>query len=1836
MSDINVGTARGVVRIDYESRGVSKVAREFEQIKAQTEGTASSFATWANKIGIGSQELQRLNQIQRAVVEAQKTANYFTLQRDNILRTGNASLSQQLNLMKLAHESQKSLVNITQVAAEAKRRLPMELATAGQISAKAFSDEFERGATARLSNQAGKGGSGGLGAVLGGLLSVGMKSTVAVAISGAVAGLAGAGSIIAGGFGRLTGIDTATYKLKALGLEGAKVQSVMKDALESVQGTQYSLDQAVNVAANAVQAGIKPGQGLVQYLKDIQGLAAVTQMDLQSVGMIMNRIQTTQRVGGEDLRELEYVGVNIMPMLQKEYGKTAAEMSKMRENGEIDAAHFNAAIRNNFGKAADIMGNSIGGSIANMKTAFSKLGANFLAPIFAPMGDKPALIVNVIKGIQSAVDGLGKWFQQHQKGLIDFWMYMGRAVIVAGGIIINSIGVIVGAIATLVKGISWMTRAVAWVFDTFGGDGIAESVRGAADSLSEFGNDAYGASGKLFSLNGKLIDGWENLGKFADEAKDAVGKTQELGDTANDTAPQLITITDALNKFGVTNSDTTKAIEGSQEEWQKFLKTLKDKGAPQTVIDALKNLRSNFENGGRAAGNYAKAIKQLGDSSVDASTKASALIKSLQEMKRLPGEATDALTAYNQAIDEATKFNANLVEITDKTGNSLVLMNGKLDSNFKNARTLEETIKGIREDAYALAATGEYAPGDVWQRTHDSLVEVAKQFGITGETAEKLINTYLLPKHDFEVQFLAAGKEDVQQDLARLGQQLDQAKKDGKTSIPLKIEAEDPAIVQKIVEELGLKWTQYDPLTKSAIIEIPPENDIAATQSKIEELFNANPTELESEIKVITSKQDIVNQINNGNPLKIPAVLDFKLGELPEVKPEVKVEQPPIYGPPVPSAVPLPGLPGKAPNEYGGTDSSAKEWPPQDRMPLTGDPFNLNPELPSGTIKPNDTGGLFRFRSMAKKSKDELTANLLAPNPILEGGAHQQGMNFGNSFAQGIRDSIPNVLQAALELATASTDPLGHSPAKIGPLAGSGWTYFRGRTYSEAYAEGIASGQQAVGGAALSIASSSTDPLTDSFSRMMKDANEWVSLGKHIFDLVSSLTDMTFNALNLTQQISGGKLFPKQYQRDPNAKKRGAQMEPWYPNEIDKSTGPERYLPSAENSSAVTPGKISNSSSKQQIADYIINKALSQGYSRKQANDFVVQAFGESTLDPQANGGNQDGTGDVRGIFQFTPGTWGNRPGEITDAQANIDAYFDLARERGLTPENFTSGVQLGTQVSKGGPWHPDNQAKGHLSRSQAGAQEYINGYRSGGMSNFGPSRAILPGGRSRASQFGGAGTTYDRAFVQSKGIDPFYTPGEYGYGDGRLPDWAEKFAQQFGLKVSSSVSASGKNSLHGAGLAFDFSGPPENMTKMAEYIQQNLAGQTLQLIYQDSKTGRKYGIAGGQNVGSGSGSPYYDASWGGHNDHVHWASDVPVGGGYGPLTEAQRSSKFAPVPVTLGPNSIDAQANSGNILDDPLERGGLPQSLADLSANDEMLTRAIEASRGVAGGALSDEEVSSYLQHLDSVIADQGGLNTDLGRANVASLGQVRDSLMSSYGMQEAANPLDTAQSIVQNVSGLAGDVFNIIDSSLKSVESTKEIGDTLVRGIANTEDVYKIVENVQSFIELGKNIAQTASDALGFAGMLTSMGAAGDPSGGTAGAAAALSAASGIASLVSQGFSTVNAVIDIGQEVYRISTKYLGRAMQSWFGLPGASDIKYLLDTMNGQLQVYASENPMKRTTFNTLARSLGNAQPGRSAPTNNLYIYQGPGQDPRDTMNDAMFAVRSSGMGAFGYAT
>lgn len=182
----------------------------------------------------------------------------------------------------------------------------------------------------------------------------------------------------------------------------------------------------------------------------------------------------------------------------------------------------------------------------------------------------------------------------------------------------------------------------------------------------------------------------------------------------------------------------------------------------------------------------------------------------------------------------------------------------------------------------------------------------------------------------------------------------------------------------------------------------------------------------------------------------------------------------------------------------------------------------------------------------------------------------------------------------------------------------------------------------------------------------------------------------------------------------------------------------------------------------------------------------------------------------------------------------------------------------------------------------------------------------------SLAGAFGGNKTTYSPSLLKSapKLFDP--TQAKSGTSAG-LPKWMTDLAGRFGLNA---VTRPDGNTLHEAGFAVDIfdpdapNGPSAKKDAMAKFIESNLKGQTYQLIY--SGTDGKYGIAGGQDAGPNSDAPnYYNSSWGGHGDHLHWATDMaPVLAGAGP-----GGPTVAPAAVKPGANwdAIAAKEASGN-----------------------------------------------------------------------------------------------------------------------------------------------------------------------------------------------------------------------------------------------------------------------------------------------------------------------------------
>lgn len=231
-----------------------------------------------------------------------------------------------------------------------------------------------------------------------GLLKI--SSIVSGALTGAVTGL-----ILQGGISRALNIEDAQAKLRGLGHDAKNVQTIMESALASVKGTAYGLDAAATIAAGAVAAGIKPGKELTKYLSMTADAATIAGSNLDEMGSVLNRVQTSQKAYTEDLNMLADRGIPIFQWLQEEYKVTATELRSMVSDGEIDAATYFKVIQKNIGGAALESGATTRGAWANMRAAMSRVGA--------------AIVKDIIPRVRDGFGSLTKWFDANSDNIVN-------------------------------------------------------------------------------------------------------------------------------------------------------------------------------------------------------------------------------------------------------------------------------------------------------------------------------------------------------------------------------------------------------------------------------------------------------------------------------------------------------------------------------------------------------------------------------------------------------------------------------------------------------------------------------------------------------------------------------------------------------------------------------------------------------------------------------------------------------------------------------------------------------------------------------------------------------------------------------------------------------------------------------------------------------------------------------------------------------------------------------------------------------------------------------------------------------------------------------------------------------------------------------------------------------------------------------------------------------------------------------------------------------------------------------------------------------------------------
>lgn len=363
-----------------------------------------------------------------------------------------------------------------------------------------------------------------------------------------------------------------------------------------------------------------------------------------------------------------------------------------------------------------------------------------------------------------------------------------------------------------------------------------------------------------------------------------------------------------------------------------------------------------------------------------------------------------------------------------------------------------------------------------------------------------------------------------------------------------------------------------------------------------------------------------------------------------------------------------------------------------------------------------------------------------------------------------------------------------------------------------------------------------------------------------------------------------------------------------------------------------------------------------------------------------------------------------------------------------------------------------------------------------------------------------------------------------------------------------------------------------------------------------------------------------------------HGTESFPGPGNLNPLTEkpwtAEESLQYTidnpeifTLPEGMTPERLNEIQNNPEFFNTQKSEEAM-QTMADSNSD---IAKALEMMENPL--LYSDSEIQTSLEAIDSEVMRLRELDTPGGRQTAAALENVQSSIMDQSGYSRKQNPIDEISGFITNAAGVASDVIGTITTGIEAIGAGEDIASTLVRGVSNTGDVNRIVDNIQKFIELGARVSGSVASITGMVSSIVGAGGA-EPSGGASAAAAALGSVSTVASLIQAGFETANAVIDITQEALRIVGGYVGDFLGYLVGGPNGQltgNVRFLLDQQTNQLMAYSLENPMDKRVHNVPFKPRDTTS--REQLIGNINVYGGPGSDPRDLTRQMMFQVNAA---------
>jgi|GEM_PF-6840197 len=207
---------------------------------------------------------------------------------------------------------------------------------------------------------------------------------------------------ISGGINRALNLENAKAKMSTFVDSAEQLDEIMKNVSDSVDGTAFSMDSAATVASGLFAAGIKEGDEMTNTLKLVADASQVSGRSMEDMGSIFNKIAANGKISGEELNQLSDSGIPVLQMLADSTGKSTEKVRELVSAGKIGFAEFSKAMEQGLGGAAQKSGETFTSSLANLKSAMSRIGAEIMTPLLEGitpvMNAAKDMIKNMVKG----------------------------------------------------------------------------------------------------------------------------------------------------------------------------------------------------------------------------------------------------------------------------------------------------------------------------------------------------------------------------------------------------------------------------------------------------------------------------------------------------------------------------------------------------------------------------------------------------------------------------------------------------------------------------------------------------------------------------------------------------------------------------------------------------------------------------------------------------------------------------------------------------------------------------------------------------------------------------------------------------------------------------------------------------------------------------------------------------------------------------------------------------------------------------------------------------------------------------------------------------------------------------------------------------------------------------------------------------------------------------------------------------------------------------------------------------------------------------------------------